>query len=91
MLERAVIVAMIVMAIHAVFIPGMIFGFVRKLFENAPEWVKNPLFDCPVCMTPWWGFLAYSLFFGVGWNDFVAVIMAAMGINFLLSMLMQDE
>lgn len=49
------IVAVIVYFIHACTWEKMIFGFVRKALKKMPDWLKKPLFDCPTCMTIWWG------------------------------------
>lgn len=56
-----------------------------------PEWISKPWYDCPVCMTAWWGSAAYWVFFDVGWLDFLAVIVSAMGINYIVSLILPDE
>jgi len=37
----------------------MIFHRFCSRLERLPEKIKMPLFECPVCMTPWWGTAIY--------------------------------
>lgn len=75
------------MFIWACFLEGMIFGFVRKFLEiRISEYLQQPLFDCPVCMTPYYGSVAYWLIVLSGkwqgdWIEWIIVILVAAGIN----------
>jgi hypothetical protein len=63
MIEQALAVSLFVVFIHLTFQDGEIFGFIGNyLSQNLPEKLHKPVFDCPICMTPWWG----SLVMGVG-------------------------
>lgn len=91
MLEQATIIAFLVLAIWYTFQEGEIFGFVQRW----SHWKAAPaLFDCNVCMTPWWGSALYWL---IPWDkikmseaDIYAwpiVVVVAMGINAALNKL----
>lgn len=56
----------------------MVFGKIREL--NVPDWMENPLFECPVCMQPYYGSAIYWLFLGSSIKEWVLVILVAMGI-----------
>lgn len=49
---------------------GMILDFIPRKLDGLPEWVKMPLFDCPICMSSVHSYiLPFSLyFFGYGWH-----------------------
>lgn len=79
MLEKAVIIAFIVIAIWATMLYGMIFGFVRELFK-LPMWLQKPIYECVICMTAWYGSIAYWLFWGNSVKEWVIVVISAMGI-----------
>lgn len=55
MLHTSIIVAIVVYFIHACTWKGMVFQFVRNTCEKLPAYLKKPLFDCPTCMSVWWG------------------------------------
>ena len=37
----------------------MIFYEITQKWESWPEAIRKPLYECPVCMTPWWGVIIY--------------------------------
>ncbi len=86
MIELSLIIALIVFFVHACFWEGMILDKVRYQLWNAPSWITKPLYDCPICMTPWWGSLILFLIgvFTSNWlHPFIWIIhlFAAGGIN----------
>lgn len=94
-LTNAVILSLIVYFIHVCFYwEGMVFEKAGTAFsEGAPEWLSKPfLFACPICSTPWWGFVFYKVMHkhGVaGFNDWrtttiIATLFTAAGIAVLL-------
>lgn len=94
-MEFALIISLTVFAIHYTMQPGEIFGKLGDNFDtNLPDKLKPPVFDCPVCMVPWYGTVIYFLLVGIhhatfgGW--FVAVI-PAMGLNAVLVKLFPDK
>jgi hypothetical protein len=93
MIEQVLIVSFIVYFIHASFWPDQIFGRVAYwLEERLPEKLTMPLFNCPICMTPWWGTLGIliahhsgvSLFPDVHWLTIMIIVFSAAGLNTVL-------
>lgn len=97
MLELSFIIALTILFLHACTREGMIFSFIPEFFWNAPVWIKKPLYDCPVCMAPWWGsviiFFYYPVLFGDWPDGFTWLILIAVsgGINVVLASLITEE
>lgn len=92
-MEFAAIIALSVFAIYYTMQPGEIFGKLGDWFsKHLPSAIHSPVFDCPVCMTPWYGSLLYALMIGFHdfWSWFMAVI-PAMGLNAVLVKLFPDK
>lgn len=84
MLEQSIFIALSVLAIWATMWNGMIFGFIREYGDQRlPEYIQKPLYDCPICGTPYYGTLIYLFKYGVTEN-MVWVILMAMGWNVLV-------
>lgn len=93
MIASIVIIALVVYFIHACFWPTMIFGGIAGWLEaRLPEKLTQPLFNCPICMTPWWGAGIYLLlnrlqiaaFADARIQTIVVVLFAAAGLNTIL-------
>jgi len=83
MIEAAVIISLLVLSIHYTMQEGEIFGGLGKWFEKTmPHQLHQPLFECNVCMTPWYGSVLYVLIYGVSWQ-WPVVIITAMGLSIL--------
>lgn len=61
MLYSAFVIAFVVWFIHACTWEGMIFSGIAQRLWTLPTWLKKPLYDCPICMAPWWGMLILIL------------------------------
>jgi len=89
MVETAFIIAFIVYFIKATTWKGMIFHELSEKLESWPEAVRKPLYECPICMTPWWGLIIYLIGHYSGLQEFdelsfprvVFTILVASGIN----------
>lgn len=91
MLERATIIAMLVLSIWYTMKEGEIFEVLGNWFEhNLPSVVHQPVFACPVCMSPWYGSLLYILLWGVSWQ-WPVVVICTMGINVSINKLSPDK
>lgn len=77
-IQKAIIISLIVISFWCMFLEGMIFGKIREL--EIPEWMKPPLYDCPVCMMPHYGSIFYWIFFPLNISEWILVILVAMGI-----------
>jgi hypothetical protein len=87
MLEQSFIIALLVLAIHYVFQEGEIFGFMQRF----SHWKIAPaLFDCNVCMSPWYGSVLYVIIYGVNWH-WPIVVLCAMGINAAINKMSPKE
>lgn len=81
------------MAIWATMWEDAIFEFVRKSFEreSISDRLKKPIYDCPICMCPWYGTVLYWLIWGNSVKEWLIVIIAAMGLNAVLIKLFPDD
>ena len=93
MLATAFITAFIVYFIKATTWKGMIFYEISlKLRGALPEKLRKPLFECPICMTPWWGILIYLAGYYLDIPEFapltlqrvIFTVFTAAGINTIL-------
>ncbi len=97
MLERSFIIAFIVTFIWASMLKGNIFGFIRtKVFVALSDYWKKPVFDCNICMTPWYGTAVYWLIVLSGkwesdWKDWLICIFIAGGINTVLNKMFVND
>lgn len=90
MLSKILIVSFMVWAVYASMREGMIFGKVQVWFSNLRVSIKKPLFDCVVCMAPWWGTAAYWLIWGNDWKESLICAIGAMGINSIITFLIPN-
>lgn len=60
---------------------------ILKFMLNA----RNPVFDCPVCMCPWWGTILYWLLFHNTVVEWIICIFAAMGLNYIIAKLSPEK
>ncbi len=89
MLTAAFIIAFIVYFIKATTWRGMIFHNVSERLKWLPKKLRKPLFECPICMTPWWGVALYLIGHYAGLQEFAELsfrrllftVFVAAGIN----------
>jgi hypothetical protein len=91
MLEKILITALIVMFIWATMLEGMIFGKIRQWLAALTEFYQKPIFDCPICMVPWYGSIVYWVIWGNSWQEWLIVIFAAAGLNTVFVKLFPDK
>lgn len=91
MLEHAAIISLLVLSIWYTMQEGEIFGSIGIFFQNHfPAKIQSPLWECNVCMTPWYGSVLYILIYGINWKLPIVVIVA-MGINAAINKLSPDK
>ena len=95
MIEIAFIIALVVLFLHATTWEGMIFQIVAEKLRGLPAWVKKPLYDCPICMAPWWGSVILILMglHSGEWFDpltWLLLVFAAGGINTVLIYIIEN-
>lgn len=92
-MQTVFITSFIVLAIWFALQKGEVFGFVGDwMYKHVPALFHKPLFDCPVCMTPYYGTLIYALLPG----PFVVrfwwwAVLAAMGFNVIIVKLWPEK
>jgi hypothetical protein len=85
MISQSLIIALIVLAIHYTMQEGEIFSALGRFFErNLPHKIHPALFECNVCMTPWYGSVTYIAVWGINWQ-WPVVVIAAMGFNIVIN------
>jgi len=86
MIEKIFMTSCFVWFVYACFQPKMIFSFVRNWFDSdgVPGWIKSPLYDCAICMAPWWGSLFYGSVWGGSVREWVIVGFCVGGLNTIL-------
>lgn len=83
-MENALIIALIILFLHATTWDGHIFEGIRKYISEDSK-ISKPIYNCPICMTPWWGTVIYWLFFAGSykvwstWQDWLLTVGAASG------------
>lgn len=90
MLKKAAIFSLTTYFLHVTTWEGHIFHRPANwLRGKLPEGIQKPLFDCPICMTPWWGTLMYALLKGDrrGVVKAVLTVGAAAGMSVVLAIL----
>lgn len=91
MLEHSFIIALLVLSIWYTMQEGEIFGKLGTFFYNhLPKKIHQPVFDCPICMTFWYGSAIYILLYGVNWM-WPVVVITAMGFNIVINKLSPDK
>lgn len=64
MIEHSLMIALIIFAGHSFTWDGQIFCGIRRLIDEESK-ISKPIYNCPICMTPWWGTLIWFLFFRI--------------------------
>jgi hypothetical protein len=94
MLTAALIIALMVYFIKSTTWKGMIFHPLAERCKNWPEKLRKPIFECPICMTPWWGTIIYLVGHYLDLREFsvlsvgriVFTVFVAAGINTIFLM-----
>lgn len=77
-LIKSIIISVSVIAIWASMLYGMILAKVREF--KVPECIKKPLYDCPICMVPYYGSILYWFLKSPSVKEWPFVILVSMGI-----------
>lgn len=93
MIEKSLIIALLVLSIHYTMQEKEIFGRLGDWFEDhLPEAIHKPVFDCAICMSPWYGSI---LFWVIPWSKLFVIpntidqwpvcVIVAMGFNIVIN------
>lgn len=85
MLEQSLIIALIVLSVWYTMQEGEIFARLGRWFEkHLPSKIHSAVFECNVCMCPWYGSILYIILYGID-VTLPVVVIAAMGINVVIN------
>lgn len=91
MLEQSTIIALLVLSIWYTYQEGEIFhGLAMFMEKYMPAAIHPALFECNVCMTPWYGSVLYVVIYGISWQ-WPVVVITAMGINAAINKLSPND
>jgi hypothetical protein len=91
-MEVSIIISCIVFAVWYTMLKGEIFGKLGAwLDKHVPEKLKGPIFDCPVCMVPWYGSIIYWLVWDSDVETWLVRILTSMGLNVIIVRLWPDR
>jgi len=91
MFEESLIIALIVFSIWYTMQEGEIFGWLGTWFnKHLPYAIHPPLYDCNICMCPWYGSALYVILYGINWQ-WPVVVITAMGINVVINKWSPDK
>lgn len=81
-MSPVLVIFLLVLSVWYTLQPGEIFGKLGLwLSQNIPKQLHQPVFECNVCMTPWYGSVLYWLLYGYGVVDWLITVIAAMGLQ----------
>ena len=89
MIEKAIIISLMITAIHVSMWDGMIFGKLREWLNGVlsimgARWLAQPLYECNICMGGIWTLVLYPILFG--WDIWlIAVMLMVIGLNVLVA------
>jgi hypothetical protein len=86
-------VSLKILLIHVIFSwEGMIFYKAGcKAKEFLPQWFYKPLFDCMVCMTPYWGLLFWLIDAGLPTWHIITHLLILGGVNAVIETLVETK
>lgn len=84
MLEKIFLTSLVVFAVYASMLEGMIFGIVREKLANLNTKMFMWLIDCPICQCSFWGTIFYWLYFRNSIQEWILVIIGAAGFNTII-------
>lgn len=89
MIEKIIVIALIITAIHVSLYDGMIFGKLKVHISNALDKMhvpvlKRPLYECNICMGGIWTLIIYPILFGIDWQ-IIPVMLGVIGANVLIA------
>jgi len=90
-LQSALVIAMVCQFIHATTWKDMILGKFRLYISQMHPIVLKALFDCPICMVPYYGFLCFKTFPKEFTTNFFLTLLVAGGINATLVYLKKEK
>lgn len=86
MIEKIIIASLFSFAVWYTMQEGEIFGKLGDWFsDHLPPALHNPVFDCPVCMSFWYGSISYWILFHRFVIEGLAVAICAVGLSYIIT------
>lgn len=95
MIEKAIILSLIITALHVAMCEGMILNRLRIAIGNALDRLKlsvlkKPIYECLICMGGVYSVLIYPVLWGFSW-DVLPVMLCVIGLNAIVSRLIEEK
>lgn len=95
MITKAIIISLIITAIHETTKDGMIFEKLRVAAANFLDKarvpiLKKPLFECLICMGGIYTLAIYPALYGLDW-EIIPTMLAVIGLNTLIAHITERE
>lgn len=85
MTEKIFVTSCVIFAIYGTMIKGMIFDFISDyVARKFSTGVQKIVYDCPICMCPYYGSVFYWLVYHNSVKEWIIVIIASMGLNTII-------
>ena len=85
MIEKIVLIALMITAIHVSMYDGMIFGKLKDYIARALDKLHlGVLYECNVCMGGVWTLVLYPILYGFDWN-IIPVMLGVIGANVIVA------
>lgn len=88
MIVIALEISLIILFIHATTWDGHIFSFVRNWIDEKKK-IAKPIYNCPICMTPWYGTALYLVLFKFSFLEWFLTIGVAAGFSVIYVLLIE--
>lgn len=87
-MNNVLIIFLLVLSIHYTMQPGEIFGRLGLwLGSHLPKRLHPPVYECNVCMTPWYGSVLYWVIADATVFGWLITVFSAMGMQVVLNKL----
>lgn len=95
MIEKAIVLSLIITALHVSMCEGMIFNRLRVAVGNFLDKInlpilKKPIYECLICMGGIYSVLIYPILWGFSF-EILPVMLCVIGLNAIVSRLIEER
>ena len=86
MIATLILNALYIFGLRAAMNDGMILDFIPRKLQSLPQWLKMPLFECPICMASIHSYIGFT-YMGVSIETLLVMpfyIVMLAGLNYLV-------
>lgn len=92
MLEKLIFCSLFTFAAWYTMQNEEIFDFIGNWFsDHLPPKLHNPIFECPMCMGPYYGSLFYWVVYHQSIKEWLVIFVTIIGFNYIVSRLFTKE